>query len=405
MPVIDSRGFFSPIDFSGFERGVGDLLSQQKTDELLPLAQQGDQSALAKLASINPRAAQALMQQSQADFQERDLAILEGQFEARQQQQLYRQAGTIANRALNIQRRKGSAAARAFIQQQAQQVQEPTLKAELVDSLNMDDDSFTNDLMLAVDQAKGFSESGNVQQAVAIPGIGFQTLSQGGEASLVQLTPEQQSIVQAARKAEIEREQRISQARESGKLTAQQKGLPGVKAAVVEAEGAAQAETPTGQVALTKARQRLEKEGQQIQAQKKSVITDSEAAIAGVDRLLKGDVFKNIFGSLQGRLPTVTADSTDAEADLDQILGLLSLEARQKLKGQGTITDSEAATLERSTSVLANRTISDKAARRELNRIRSVFKDARLRSLEGFTATNPETGKKVVFRNGKWKPI
>ena len=65
----------------------------------------------------------------------------------------------------------------------------------------------------------------------------------------------------------------------------------------------------------------------------------------------------------------------DAIALRDQVVGLLSLENRQKLKGQGAITDSEAASLERAATVLSNVSISDTLAKSELERVREIFSD------------------------------
>ena len=42
----------------------------------------------------------------------------------------------------------------------------------------------------------------------------------------------------------------------------------------------------------------------------------------------------------------------DVDASLDQLEGLLTLEARQKLKGQGTISDSEAKGLAKAATVI-----------------------------------------------------
>jgi len=103
------------------------------------------------------------------------------------------------------------------------------------------------------------------------------------------------------------------------------------------------------------------------------IINDTEAALNNIDLLFKDDSFEQIFGSIQGVLPDLTASARDSAARKDQLVSLLALDSRQKLKGQGTISDSEAAQLEKSATVLANDTISDKEARRELNRVQKIF--------------------------------
>lgn len=153
-------------------------------------------------------------------------------------------------------------------------------------------------------------------------------------------------------------------------------GLPeGVQDAVRNAPRAVQ-EKVVSQFATPAA---IEKAEQQ-KASKVQKASDAQAAIDKIDELFKDDAYKAIYGSFQGAIPSVMGSSVDAEAARDQIVGLLSLESRQKLKGQGTITDSEAATLEKSATILANPRISDEAAARELDRVRRVFEDARSRA-------------------------
>ena len=79
--------------------------------------------------------------------------------------------------------------------------------------------------------------------------------------------------------------------------------------------------------------------------------------------------------------------SLDVIAELDQIRGLVSLESRQKLAGQGTISDSESQTLEKSATVLSNPLISNSLARSELIKIRGVFESSKKR--EALNNTSP----------------
>ncbi len=107
--------------------------------------------------------------------------------------------------------------------------------------------------------------------------------------------------------------------------------------------------------------------------------TNAAALVTG---LLAGDRFSSAFGRVVNNLPESVRpqESIDARAEVDQVVGLLSLESRQKLKGQGTITDSEAKTLEKSATVLANPLISDTLAKRELGRVRGIFESAAARN-------------------------
>jgi hypothetical protein len=100
---------------------------------------------------------------------------------------------------------------------------------------------------------------------------------------------------------------------------------------------------------------------------------DSLAAIDAVDSLLVNDEFRSIYGVADQFIPTIFPDAVGKEALRDQVVGLLSLENRQKLKGQGTITDSEAKTLAQSATILANPGISEDSAKRELIRVKGIF--------------------------------
>ena len=105
---------------------------------------------------------------------------------------------------------------------------------------------------------------------------------------------------------------------------------------------------------------------------------EADDAILQIDNLLTDDRFTNAFGKLVTTTPELLRRqiSIDAIADVNQIKGLITLESRQKLKGQGTITDSEQKILAQSATVLDNPLISDDRARRELRKIKRVFEDS-----------------------------
>ena len=105
---------------------------------------------------------------------------------------------------------------------------------------------------------------------------------------------------------------------------------------------------------------------------------EADSAIIQIDDLLGDDRFTKAFGKVVTSTPELlrSQDSIDAIADVNQIKGLITLESRQKLKGQGTITDSEQKILAQSATVLDNPLISDDRARRELRKIKRVFEDA-----------------------------
>jgi hypothetical protein len=116
-----------------------------------------------------------------------------------------------------------------------------------------------------------------------------------------------------------------------------------------------------------------------------SSVFESQTALDNLDILLKDDAYKAIYGTGDAFLPTLRADSITLEAQRDQVVDLLGLESREKLKGSGTISDSESAALARSATILGNPGISEPAALIEINRVRDVFSRSRDRNLK-----NPE---------------
>jgi hypothetical protein len=105
---------------------------------------------------------------------------------------------------------------------------------------------------------------------------------------------------------------------------------------------------------------------------------EADSAVAQITSLLTGDRFSSAFGRVVTNTPDIAKSkrSIDAIADINQIKGLLTLESRQKLKGQGTISDGEQKILGESATVLNNPLISDERARKELRKIRNVFETA-----------------------------
>jgi hypothetical protein len=114
-------------------------------------------------------------------------------------------------------------------------------------------------------------------------------------------------------------------------------------------------------------------------------VFEAQTAIENLDYLLKDDAYKAIYGTGDNFLPTFFGESITLESMRDQVVDLLGLESRQKLKGQGTISDSESKALARSATILGNPGITEDAALKEINRVRDTFARARARGLK-----NPE---------------
>lgn len=126
-------------------------------------------------------------------------------------------------------------------------------------------------------------------------------------------------------------------------------------------------EKPQSQNEQVKAQEREKAEAEKVR---------SRAAIVDMAQSLLDDgATKRVFGPIQARTPTFSGSVKDAEARVDRLVSMISLESRQKLKGQGTITDSETKMLAEAATVLANRTLSDEAVDQELRRIIAEFSD------------------------------
>lgn len=112
---------------------------------------------------------------------------------------------------------------------------------------------------------------------------------------------------------------------------------------------------------------------------------EAQGAIANIDDLLLDDAFEDIYGVGDKFIPTIFSGAVALEAKRDQIVALLGLESRQKLKGQGTISDSEARSLADSATLLGNPGIDEVTAKKELKKVRRIFQRAQDRAMK-----NPE---------------
>lgn len=197
-----------------------------------------------------------------------------------------------------------------------------------------------------------------------------------------------------------------------------------------------QQQTPTEQTpefqaqvttAKTEAEQEAKRNAPDILFAKQQRGAEASDALVLVDALL-GDALKSDIPAEQRNIPILSAygkyegnpfvpdiakgqETIDAAAQRDQVIGLLSLESRQKLKGQGTITDSEAKTLEKSATVLASPYISDDLIIREMVRVRGIFaraaarnklSPAQMKAIEGYA---PEDSTPVVNSQAEYDAL
>lgn len=142
---------YNPIGqgLAGLGQGIGAGLRERRMDSklqgLMERVQGDDPAAMAELAAFNPNAARTLMSQQQSAFEQQQI----------QQKNQVQKVGVIADTALNIQ---DPVQRRAYLIQRMNQEDDPAIKEEIADSLNMDDDQLVYDLQEAVTQVKGFGK-------------------------------------------------------------------------------------------------------------------------------------------------------------------------------------------------------------------------------------------------------
>lgn len=110
---------------------------------------------------------------------------------------------------------------------------------------------------------------------------------------------------------------------------------------------------------------RIERDDPEYKASVSNLVDVSE-------KLLKEDL-SNILGYFDSRFPTIREGSAGLEADLNLVLANMELFDVGKLKGQGTVTDSERQILRNATTVLSNRDISEAKAKEALQDIVDIL--------------------------------
>ena len=98
--------------------------------------------------------------------------------------------------------------------------------------------------------------------------------------------------------------------------------------------------------------------------------------------------FDDVYGTLDRFKPFSFSEGEEfVNATVEQIQGILAVDARGKLKGQGQISDSETAMLEKSLTILKSKGISPEVAKREIARIYHVMEKG-MRQKQEITSGN-----------------
>ncbi len=142
----------------GLTSGLKEIGEKNLVEDLIGLAQKGDQTALAKLAQIAPNTAQTILTQSKV-----------AQAEQQEKQQLaFRK---MANMAISARALEDPVKIRAFLQNELRQERDPRIQAEIADTLNMSDDQMLFDLDSAIASAQ--ANLGELIQPKAGKGVQF----------------------------------------------------------------------------------------------------------------------------------------------------------------------------------------------------------------------------------------
>jgi len=365
--MVDVRGFNVTPDIQDI--GIGGIISSRIKNRLQKKALEGDSSARVQLASRDPRMAGAvggiLRDERQTEEMQRQRAQ---EAEAKKNEVMSRIARTVSstNPENTVQ------ALQSIIPLIAQ---DPDL-ADMIPEIQDDIDRFPSDPQSVIDEYKNanlfYSDPQAFQESAAqreradlLRDFEGATDDSGAIRPIEELTPTQRSAgvklgiigrqgLTAEEFGDREREKVLGkESTETGKLDLEKKKLT-----------------------IDQAKRKLDDGLRNVTKQMKGKDIDNQAAISNINKLLEGG-YRAIYGKVDSKIPDIlrSQKALDAIALRDQVVGLLSLENRQKLKGQGTITDSEAATLERAATVLSNVSISDTLAKSELERVREIFSD------------------------------
>lgn len=113
--------------------------------------------------------------------------------------------------------------------------------------------------------------------------------------------------------------------------------------------------------------------------------------------------FEDVYGTLDQFKPVpFSTGEAFINASIEQLQGILAVDARGKLKGQGQISDSETRMLEKSLTILQTKGISPKKAREEIARIYYVMQKGMRQKEE---IMNPTQGNQGAPAKGSASPV
>jgi len=288
-----------------------------------------------------------------------------------------------------------------------------------------------------------------IQQAQQVPGVGFITLSRDGQVALNQLPEADRVKVEAALAADSERKATEAGQKKRAILGAEEDIKPGIARKVAEQKGIGEAGAVVAtaedvgdakakidakkEAAILKQRFKLKPK---VEAAVQSALAASKAESSNV---AKGRSNKLAFdtynialsnlsdglgltwtGPLVGLMPAMTENQRIAEGSIALMPSLLKDVFRGA--GEGTFTEGDQKIL---TDMIPTRRDGPKARTSKLNGIDAIIRsklgqEQRAKPIsqqvptsiprqeggqqftEGQTASNPNTGQRLIFRNGQW---
>ncbi len=350
---------------AGLGQGIGSALTQRrmegKLQGLLQGIQGGDPAAMQELMTVDPQAA-ALMQRQQA-------------FDAESQQaktaELQKAAAVIANTALGI---TDPAKRRAYLIQRMNSEQDPDIKAELADTLNMDDDQMTYDLQEAVSMLAGIGKENDGPASVQ-EWQHFNSLSKEDQERYLTMKRSNKFFTMG-----------------DVPMVASQTGADAVPLSTPGVEGLTQPEIQAAlsgqeaskQAGITGAKAQTEADIEKATKQP-SQVADLDQSIDLVKRMLDSPGRAKATG-LNSRFPTMAgSDAANYETMLEQLKSRNFLASISQMKGMGQLSNNEGMKLEAALAALDLRQ-SDNFHKEELERLREQltrFKRAVLQDSKG----------------------
>jgi hypothetical protein len=127
---------------------------------------------------------------------------------------------------------------------------------------------------------------------------------------------------------------------------------------------------------ITETKRLIDEKKQLASKKKEDLRTESGNALDRISGLLSNDSFAEAFDRFESAVPERLRSQSyiDNRAKVDQIAGLLEIAARDKVAGQGPISDSEGIALGRSATLLKDPLISKELAKEELIKALEIFK-------------------------------